>query len=275
MVRVTRNQLALSLRYKNRFRMELSSHLLILLPIVLAAWAFSDGRGSGRLEELTGLPDQFTFVVLGFVAFTALGVGNMMLQESHAAFAISYEMMNGTLERMFLMPVKRFTIVLGIGNYYVGLFSFQAATLFFGAWIVFGFSPDISEAGILYTIWATLVLLGINVTLGIIGAALTLAFRDNQMYLLVIHRPAALVSGAYFFVELMPQPFKLLTYINPIAHAVDSFRGVLTGSPLLTNSLTISLITTSTYMLGLIVLAVFVYRRLIRRMEREGTLSLF
>ncbi len=240
--------------------MELISHVFILIPIILAAWAFSDGRGSERLEQLTGLSDQFTFIILGFVAFTALGIGNMMLQESHIAFAISYEMMTGTLERMFLMPVRRITILLGIGNYYIALFTFQALTLFLGAWLIFGFEPELTTRGLLFALWAVLVLVVTNVTLGIIGAALTLAFKDNQMYMLVIHRPAALVSGAYFFIDLMPQPMKFLAYINPVSYAVDAFRGALTGTPLLTDSTLIALLAASAYTVALCLLAGLVYR---------------
>ncbi len=275
MMRVSYNQLLHSTRYRNKFRMELIAHVLILLPVILAAWAFSDGRESSRLFELTGLPDQFTFVILGSIAFTALGVGNMMLQDSHVAGGISFEMMTGTLERMFVMPVRRVTVVLGIGNYYLVLFTWQAVTLFIGAWIVFGFDPEITALGLAQSAWAFVVLLVMNMALGVMGAALTMATKDGQMYLLFIHRPAAIVSGAYFLIELMPQPFKALGYANPIAYAIDGFRGALTAEPLLVSSAVGALGVATAWAAGLTLLAVYVYRRMLRRMDAEGNLSFF
>ena len=273
--RVTLNQLTISMRYSNKFRMELVGHVLIVLPVVLTAWAFSDGRDSARLESITGLPDQFTFVIIGFVAFTALGVGNMILQDTHVAGGVAYEMITGTLERMFVLPVRRATVVLGIANYYLILFTFHAVTLFIGAWLLFGFNPDISVSGVLISLYALVALLAVNLGIGVIGAAVTMATKDGQIYLLLIHRPAALVSGAYFLVELIPQPFKALAYVNPIAYCVDAFRGALTGEPILMDSLALELVIVTGIVIGVGILAVIIYTRMMTKMDRTGTLSFF
>lgn len=273
--RVTQNQLIHSMRYSNKFRLELVGHVLIILPIILTAWAFSDGRNSARLESITGLPDQLTFVILGFVAFTALGVGNMIMQDSHVAGGIVYEMITGTLERMFVLPVRRITVVLGIANYYLLLFTFHALTLFAGAWLLFGFNPEFSALGLLLAIYALLCLLALNLSLGIMGAALTLSTKDSQTYLLLIHRPAAIVSGAYFLIELIPQPFKALAYANPIAYAVDAFRGALNDNPLLIDSLAVEFAVLTGIVIAMGVTAAVVYTRMMRKMDREGTLGMF
>ena len=273
--RVTQNQLNHSMRYTNKFRLELIGHVFIVLPVVLTAWAFSDGRSSARLESLTGLPDQLTFVILGFVAFSALGVGNMVLQDSHVAGGVWYEMITGTMERMFILPVRRITVILGIANYYVLLFTLHAITLFGGAWIIFGFNPEISLGGLVLAIYALVCLLALNLSIGIMGAALTLATRDAQTYLLLIHRPAAIASGAYFLIEIIPQPFKAFAYANPIAYAVDAFRGALTNNPLLMDSLVLEF----AVLTGIVIIAgaaaALVYTRMMRKMDREGTLGMF
>lgn len=275
MWRVSLNQLIVSSRYQNKFRMEMVGHVLIILPVILTAWAFSDGRSSGRLESLAGLPDHFTFVILGFIAFTALGVGNMILQDTHVSGGIAYEMLTGTLERMFVLPVRRLTVVLGIASYYLLLFLFHAVTLFAGAWLIFGLNPEPSAAGLAWAAYTLLALLAVNLSLGIMGAAITLAFKDEQVYLLAIHRPATILSGAYFLVELMPQPFKVLAYVNPIAYCVDGFRGALTGRPLLMDSLGAEMAMIGAIVVGLGMAATFTYQKLMRRMERTGSLSLF
>ncbi|MDA1278880.1 MAG: ABC transporter permease [Chloroflexi bacterium] len=275
LLRVTSNQLNQSMRYTNKFRLELIDHVFIVLPVILTAWAFSDGRDSARLESLTGLPDQLTFVILGFVAFSALGIGNMIMQDSHVAGGVWYEMITGTIERMFVLPIRRVTVILGIANYYLLLFTFHAITLFAGAWLLFGFDPEITMSGVLLGTYALVCLLALNLSIGIMGAALTLATKDAQTYLLVIHRPAAIVSGAYFLIEIIPQPFKSLAYANPIAYAVDAFRGALTDKPLLIDSLAVEFAVLTGIVIATGAAAAAIYIRMMRKMDREGTIGMF
>jgi len=42
-----------------------------------------------------------------------------------------------------------------------------------------------------------------------------------------------LMSGAYFLLPTVPEPFRTLAWLNPIAYAVDAFRGSLTGATVL------------------------------------------
>ena len=102
---VAYNDLNIAARYKLKFVTELTAQALGVAPIAITAWVFSNGRFSPRLFELTGLSDQTTFVLLGFIGFAAIGVGNPVLLTSDAGSAIEYEMMTGTLERNFLAPV--------------------------------------------------------------------------------------------------------------------------------------------------------------------------
>lgn len=268
------NQLRIALRYQNKFRFELTAHVLMFLPIALAGWAFAGGRESSRLNELAGIPDQFLFVTLGFVAFTALGIGNMMLQDTHVAGGISFEMITGTLERLFLTPLRRLSVIMGIASYFVVLFIFQSVTLFVGAWVIYGFELSVTLAEIPLLIWSAICLLVMNVAFGLIGVSITLVTKDFQTYLLFIHRPAALLSGAYFLIDLVPEPFKFLSLINPIAHGVDTFRGAITGHPLLSSDMATSTAVTTGLTAVVVVIAVYSYRYLFRKMERQGNLSL-
>ena len=44
---------------------------------------------------------------------------------------------------------------------------------------------------------------------------------------------ADLLSGAYFLIPTIPEPFRTLARFNPIAYAVDAFRGSLSGVTIL------------------------------------------
>ena len=275
LLRVALHQLLLEMRYRNKFVIDLLGHLLAVLPIMLTAWVFTDGRASARLLELTGLPDQFTFMILGLIAFTALGVGNMVTIDTNVAGGVSGEMVTGTLERLFTAPVHRLTLVFGISVYYLILFTYQAVTLFVGAALVFGFDPALTAGGLAWAAAALVALLALNLFLGIIGASLIMAFKDQTVYTFLVHRPMAMVSGAYFLIELVPQPFKALAYVNPLAYAIDAFRGALTGKTLLLSSLG----TEVALLAGMVVVAgiaaVLVFRRMMVRLARTGQLGLF
>ncbi len=273
--RVALHQLMLESRYRNKLIIDLVGHLLATLPIVLTAWAFTDGRASARLQELTGLPDQFTFLIFGLIAFTALGVGNMVTLDTHVAGGVSGEMVTGTLERLFTTPVHRITLVLGIFLYYLVLFTYQSITLFIGAAIVFGFDPVLSPPGLVWAAAALGGLLLLNLFFGIIGASLIMAFKDHDVYALLLYRPMAIVSGAYFVIELIPQPFKALAYLNPLAYAIDSFRGALTGTTLLLDSLEEQMALLATMILVVGALSFFIFGRMVKRLTRTGQLALF
>ena len=274
-LRVAFHQLMLETRYRNKFVIDMVGHLLATLPIILTAWVFTDGRASARLQELTGLPDQFTFIILGLIAFTALGVGNMVILDTHVAGGVSSEMVTGTLERLFTVPVHRLTLVLGISMYYLILFTYQAITLFVGAAIVFGFDPALSAAGLAWAACTLVALLTLNLFFGIIGASLIMAFKDDSVYTLLLHRPMAMASGAYFLIELIPQPFKALAYVNPLAYAIDVFRGALTGKTLLLSSFGSEVALLGGMVVAVGIASILIFRRMMVRLARTGQLALF
>ena len=157
----------------------------------------------------------------------------MILLETHVAGGLATEMAAGTLERLFTMPVHRLSLVLGIAIYYLVLFCYQSITLFAGAALLVGFEPAVTAGGLLQAALALLLLLALNLFLGIAAAGLVMAFKDHTVSVLLFHRPMAMLSGAYFLVELIPNPFRWLACVNPVAWAIDLFRGTLTGTTLL------------------------------------------
>ena len=273
--RATLHQVLVESRYRIKFIIDLLGHLLATLPIILTAWAFSDGRASERLAELTGMPDQFTFMMLGLIAFTALGIGNMVLLETHVAGGLANEMEAGTLERLFTMPVHRLSLILGIALYYLILFCYQSITLFAGATLLVGFEPVVTASGLLWAALALAMLLALNLFLGIAAASFVMAFKDHTVAALLFHRPMAMVSGAYFLVELIPNPFRWLAYANPVAYAIDVFRGALTGTTLLAPSVEIGLTIVAGMVACVGFISVLLFRRMMVRLERTGSLALF
>ena len=90
----------------------------------------------------------------------------------------------------------------------------------------------------------------------------------------MIHRPFLLLAGAYFLVDLLPQPFRFLAMVNPLAYAIDAFRGSLSSSTLLLPQPVECVIAAGpTVLIG--VVGVWVFRRVLDRQLRSGELSLY
>lgn len=267
--------LLVELRLRNKFALDLIGHVLGLLPVVLTAWALSGGRDSSRLGELAGISDHFTFVVIGFVAFSALGVGSTLMLYTGSPYAVAVEQQLGVLERNLVSPIRKGTLLIGHSAYFTALFAYHSVTLFLFAWLIFGLDISVDLQGAVFAVLTILSLLLMSVALGVIGASINLAFKEQDVFLLVISRPMVMLSGAYFLIELIPQPFKVLAMVNPVAYVVDAFRGSLTGVTLLTGNVETAVSVAFALAVGLLLVSVPVYRRLFRKMEVEGTLGLF
>ena len=60
------------------------------------------------------LPDHFTFIMLGYMAFAALGVGNPIMHYTGSAWAMRAMQETGTLERNLLAPAPREALILAL-----------------------------------------------------------------------------------------------------------------------------------------------------------------
>ena len=76
---IARNELILHTRYRTNFILDLFSPILALAPIFLTAHFLTAGRESAHLEQAIQLPDHFTFIMLGYIAFAAVGIGNPIM----------------------------------------------------------------------------------------------------------------------------------------------------------------------------------------------------
>ena len=112
---IARNELTLQTRYRTKFLLDLFSPALALAPIIVTAHFLTGGRESSYLAETVALPDHFTFIMLGYMAFAALGVGNPIMHYTGSAWAMRTMQETGTLERNLVAPVPREAMILGTG----------------------------------------------------------------------------------------------------------------------------------------------------------------
>ena len=268
---VARRELQVEVSQRNKFVLDLIGHLLGLMPVVMTAWA---AAGGGVTRVGPGGVRWLTFVVIGYVAFAGFGVASPVISFTGMAFALLEEQQTGTLERNLLAPAARLLVVLGSGVYYTALFLFHVVSLLV---IAFFFLPlDVSwTASALLT--ATLVLVPIvllSAGFGVLTAGVMLAWRDESLVMIVINRPMLLLSGAYFLLPTVPEPFRTLAWLNPIAYAVDAFRGSLTGATVLL-PLRYEVVLLAVATAGSLIAGFYLFERLMAGWLRSGSLGAY
>ncbi len=226
---VALRELTVQSKYRNKFFVDVFSHLLGVLPILLITIALSGSTlDGGSLSDATAT--RTVFVLLGFIAFLAFGFGTPIMLYSGMGWGISTEVTAGTLERNFLAPVARHNIVLGLGLYYVILYAFHVLSLLLLAILVFGDEMTLSSSGLASALATVIGLLFLSTGMGLFSAGIFLLVRDSSFFQILVHRPFMMLSGAIFVIDLLPTPIRILARFNPLTYGIDAFRGSLSGT---------------------------------------------
>ena len=189
---VATRELQVEVRQRNKFVLDLTGHLLGLMPVVMTAWA---AAGGGVTRVGPGGVSWLTFVVLGYVAFAAFGVASPVISFTGMAFALSHEQQTGTLERNLLAPAPRLLVVLGSGVYYTGLFLFHVVSLLVIAFLFLPLDVDWTPSALFTTALVSALIVLLSVGFGVLAAGVMLAWRDDSLVMILIHRPMLLMSG--------------------------------------------------------------------------------
>jgi ABC-2 type transport system permease protein len=263
-----KRELLEDLRQRNHFVLNWTGHLLGALPFLLTGYGMAGARRSAGLLAEIGFPDWTAFVLLGYAAYAAFGVGNPLLTFTGLWWSVTGEQQTGTLERTFVAPAPREAVVAGKAIYYFAMYLFHVLTLLLFTVLLAGASMPTDRLALVAPV--LLGVMAMSLGLGLITTAVTLAWREA--FFTFIHRPALLLSGAYFVVPVIPEPFRSLAYLNPVAHAVDALRGAVTGTTVLF-ALPVEIAIVALLALVMPLLGMWLLRRLIDRLRRTGELA--
>lgn len=184
------------------------------LFVVVFALALGKGRG-----EVMGLP---------YLAF--LGPGILMMTVIQNAFAntsssIISAKMQGNIVDTLMPPLSAGEILAG---YLIGAL---VRALIVATVIATGMALVIGQ-GIAHPLWAlTFVVLGALLMggLGLIGGIVAQKFDQMAAITNFIVTPLSFLSGTFYSVEVLPQPFRLLAHWNPIFYLIDGARYGIAG----------------------------------------------
>jgi ABC-2 type transport system permease protein len=209
---------------------------------------------------------NYASFALGGLAFTdALFSG--LTGPSGAVRAAQTE---GTLEPVFLTPIRAWQFVVGSSAFQV-LLAFVRTGLFIVAAVVFlGYWHNANVlAAVLVFIPAFLTFLG----LGLLASAFTVVVKQGEPVVAAYLAVSGLLGGTLFPVRLLPSWMQAISQLLPLTHALNGLRLALTGHGVL--AITSSFGWLAALALLLVPIGLLAVTKATQRARREGSLVVY
>ncbi|MCX8190156.1 MAG: ABC transporter permease [Candidatus Diapherotrites archaeon] len=165
--------------------------------------------------------DYKIFLVPGILGMTIL------FNSTFAGISVLLDKEFGFFKEVMIAPVSRISIVLGriaggttITIFQSSLILFLSTLLWFKIGSLFGFILSLAYMFLM------------SVTFISIGLAFASRMKDMHGFNLIMNLfifPLFFLSGALFPLNRLPEPIKIISYINPLTYGVDGLRASLTG----------------------------------------------
>jgi ABC-2 type transport system permease protein len=208
---------------------------------------FGSAIGS-QMKSVDGVP-YGAFIVPGLMLLTIFSESIL-----NASLGIYMPKFTGTIYELLSAPISPLETVLG----YVGAAttkSLMIALLIFATAHLF---VDVQVAHPLLMI-AFLVLVAVAFCLfGFVIGILAKGFEQLQVIPLLVVTPLTFLGGAFYSIEMLPQPWRTVTLFNPVAYLIDGFRWTFFGTSDV--DVAISLAVTLGFLIACLVAVVTIFR---------------
>ena len=153
----------------------------------------------------------------------ALLWGYLSLVFMEAAYAISWERWEGTIEYTFMAPVRRITHLFGICLFAIGygLARTFVVLLIAAAMFQLDFSHADIPAALAVLAASTVPLIGLSILTAVLPL---LSPQKGEQMSIALQGFLLLVSGVYYPLSVLPLPFQLAGAISPLTYALSGIR---------------------------------------------------
>jgi len=153
----------------------------------------------------------------------ALLWGYLSLVFMEAAYAISWERWEGTIEYTFMAPVRRITHLFGICLFAIGygLARTFVVLLIAAAMFQLDFSHADIPAALAVLAASTVPLIGLSILTAVLPL---LSPQKGEQMSIALQGFLLLVSGVYYPLSVLPLPFQLAGAISPLTYALAGIR---------------------------------------------------
>jgi ABC-2 type transport system permease protein len=188
----------------------------ILAPVISTALyfvVFGAAIGS-RIESVEGV-SYGAFIVPGLLMLSLL-----MQSISNASFGIYFPRFTGTIFELLSSPVSPLEIVIG----YVGAAATKSVAL---GLVILATAAFFVPLQILHPVWMLAFLLLIATTFSLFGFIIGIwgkNFEQIQFVPMLIVTPLTFLGGAFYSVDMLPEPWRTATLFNPVVYLISGFR---------------------------------------------------
>ncbi|HYZ48328.1 MAG TPA: ABC transporter permease [Sphingomonas sp.] len=180
---------------------------------------FGSAIGS-RMSEIGGVP-YGSFIVPGLMMLS-------LFTESifNASFGIHMPRFTGTIYEILSAPLSPFETVLG----YVGAAMTKAVTV---ALVILITANLFVPVRIEYPLAMIAFLLLVAATFCLFGFIIGIwakGFEQLQVIPLLIVTPMTFLGGAFYSIDMLPDPWRTVTLFNPVVYLISAFRWTFSGT---------------------------------------------
>lgn len=263
---VAKKEILLIIRHPFQLFYEVLLPVVKMIPCIMLGSYMLLKNGEAIFLSKTGTTDEILFISLS-VLFTVF----IDIQEQVGYF-LENEMWMGTLEQLWMTPVKKLALVMG----WVLFALIKAVT--YGAismiTIVFLTNDNWeywSNINIPLFAFSIISLFLISVVNGIFISEISLRFRQADAIIFFITLLVPLLSGISYPISILPNPIRCFSYILPTTYIYDLIRFSMMGTYTITSVnieivIVILLIGISAFF------AIRIFSAVIRRLEKWGTI---
>lgn len=167
-----------------------------------------------RMGEIDGI-SYGAFIIPGLIMLSLLSESI-----SNAAFGIFFPKFSGTIYEILSAPISPLEIIIGyVGaavskSIIIGLLILMTARLFV-------------DYEIMHPVWMIMFLMLTAVTFSLFGFIIGLwadDFQKLQIIPLMVIMPLTFLGGAFYSIDMLPEPWQTLTLFNPVVYLISGFR---------------------------------------------------
>ncbi len=167
-----------------------------------------------RMGEIDGI-GYGAFIIPGLVMLSLLSIS-----VSNASFGIYFPKFSGTIYEILTAPASAIEIVLG----YVGAAASKSVIL---GLLILLTARLFVDYEIAHPVWMLAFLLLTAITFSLLGFIIGLwanDFQQLQIIPLMVITPLTFLGGAFYSIEMLPEPWQTISLFNPVVYLISGFR---------------------------------------------------
>jgi ABC-2 type transport system permease protein len=205
----------------HRFKRTLWTGLVV--PVITTSLyfiVFGSAIGSRMPGEMGGAPSYGAFIVPGLMMLS-------LFTESifNGSFGIHMPRFTGTIYEILSAPLSAMETVIG----YVGAAATKSTIV---ALVILATAHLFVDVQIAHPILMLLYLLVIAFTFCLFGFIVGIwakGFEQLQIIPLLVVTPLTFLGGAFYSLSDLPEPWRTITYFNPVVYLINGFRWTFFG----------------------------------------------